>query len=288
MPQYRLRFAFLVAAIAVGMLLAAGTASAQPATDVTFSKDVASILYEKCARCHREGEIAPMSLLTYAETRPWARAIKQKVLSREMPPWHADPQFGRVSERPPADANGDRHDRRVGRRRLSRGTRGRPATTARVPRRLGNRNTGRRLLDARAIPGARRRDRPVPALRHSNKLHRRQVDRASAGDSRQRQHPAPHRRLRSRAGAGQRVPGCADQGSYRPAQDGATPRQQRLLPGSVLVATGVGTEPAQYEDGSAMLVRAGAELIMENPLHDQGHARHGPEPHRHRLRRGPA
>ena len=57
------------------MLLVAGTASAQPATDVTFSKDVASILYEKCARCHREGEIAPMSLLTYVETRPWARAI---------------------------------------------------------------------------------------------------------------------------------------------------------------------------------------------------------------------
>ncbi|MEE9533189.1 MAG: thiol-disulfide isomerase [Acidimicrobiia bacterium] len=60
---------------------------------VTFSKDVAPILYESCTECHRPGAIAPMSLLTYQDARPWARAIKQKVASREMPPWFADPTY---------------------------------------------------------------------------------------------------------------------------------------------------------------------------------------------------
>jgi hypothetical protein len=54
---------------------------------VTFSRDVAPLLQQKCQVCHRPGTNAPMSLLTYAETRPWARAIKQRVVSREMPPW---------------------------------------------------------------------------------------------------------------------------------------------------------------------------------------------------------
>ena len=61
---------------------------------VTFAKDVAPILYSNCISCHRPGEVAPMSLRTYDEVRPWARAIKQKVSSRQMPPWFADPAHG--------------------------------------------------------------------------------------------------------------------------------------------------------------------------------------------------
>ena len=60
----------------------------------TFSKDVAPIFYKNCAGCHRTGEIAPMSLMTYKEVRPWARSIREKVAGRQMPPWHADPQYG--------------------------------------------------------------------------------------------------------------------------------------------------------------------------------------------------
>ena len=56
----------------------------------TFTKDIAPIVYEKCASCHRPGEIAPMPLMTYEDARPWAKAIKAKVVSREMPPWGAD------------------------------------------------------------------------------------------------------------------------------------------------------------------------------------------------------
>ncbi|HXD72196.1 MAG TPA: hypothetical protein VN628_00595 [Vicinamibacterales bacterium] len=60
----------------------------------TFSKDVAPILYSKCVQCHRPGEVAPMSLITYKDVRPWARAIRDKVSSRTMPPWFADPAHG--------------------------------------------------------------------------------------------------------------------------------------------------------------------------------------------------
>jgi len=61
---------------------------------VTFTRDVAPILHAKCVNCHRAGEVAPMALLTYQDARPYARAIKDKVASRQMPPWFADPAFG--------------------------------------------------------------------------------------------------------------------------------------------------------------------------------------------------
>ncbi len=61
---------------------------------VTFAKDVAPILQEKCEECHRLGTAAPMSLATYQETRPWAKAIKERVVTRNMPPWHIDKTVG--------------------------------------------------------------------------------------------------------------------------------------------------------------------------------------------------
>ena len=60
----------------------------------TFTRNVAPILQEKCQNCHREGQMAPMSLVTYEQTRPWAKAIKQRVVSRQMPPWHLDKTVG--------------------------------------------------------------------------------------------------------------------------------------------------------------------------------------------------
>jgi hypothetical protein len=67
---------------------------------VTFSKDVAPILQKRCEECHRAGGVAPMSLVTYKETRPWARAIKEKVVKREMPPFHALGAVGRYHDDP--------------------------------------------------------------------------------------------------------------------------------------------------------------------------------------------
>jgi mono/diheme cytochrome c family protein len=64
------------------------------AKNVTFTKDVAPIFFKSCAECHRPGEIAPFSLMSYKDARPWAKSIREKVVSREMPPWHADPNHG--------------------------------------------------------------------------------------------------------------------------------------------------------------------------------------------------
>src|SRR4051794_41556570 len=61
----------------------------------TFTRDVAPILQKNCQQCHRPGEAAPFSLLTYEQARPWARAIKAAVVQRKMPPWFADPHYGK-------------------------------------------------------------------------------------------------------------------------------------------------------------------------------------------------
>lgn len=70
------------------------------AGEVTFSHDVAPILYRHCVGCHHAGDVAPMSLVTYAEVRPWAAAIREAVLTRKMPPWKADPRYGEWSNDP--------------------------------------------------------------------------------------------------------------------------------------------------------------------------------------------
>src|SRR5262249_17374971 len=61
---------------------------------IKFTKDIAPIFQEKCEACHRPDSIAPMSLLTYEEARPWAKAIKERVITRQMPPWHLDKTVG--------------------------------------------------------------------------------------------------------------------------------------------------------------------------------------------------
>jgi hypothetical protein len=71
------------------------TAGAPPSDkSPTFTKDIAPILQAKCQECHRKGSMAPMSLVTYEETRPWAKSIRQRVIARQMPPWHIDPTVG--------------------------------------------------------------------------------------------------------------------------------------------------------------------------------------------------
>jgi hypothetical protein len=77
------------------MLVLPGAASAaDTARKVTFSKDVAPILQAKCVNCHEPGSIAPMSLRTFEDVRPWARSIKQRVSQRQMPPWHINKSVG--------------------------------------------------------------------------------------------------------------------------------------------------------------------------------------------------
>src|SRR5262245_48531275 len=82
--------------VVAGVLLSM-CSEASAAGAVTFNKDVLPILQQNCQTCHRPGNIAPMSFLTYETTRPWAKAMKTAVITRKMPPWFADPQYGHFS-----------------------------------------------------------------------------------------------------------------------------------------------------------------------------------------------
>ena len=78
-----------------GVLVLLGSSAAAAAEEtVTFSKDVVPILQAKCQQCHRPGQMAPFSLMTYQDARPRARSIKQKVVAHEMPPWFIDKSVG--------------------------------------------------------------------------------------------------------------------------------------------------------------------------------------------------
>lgn len=77
-------------------IVSVAVSRAAPA-DVTFNKEVLPLLQKHCQECHRPGEAAPMSLLTYKEARPYAKAIKQAVLSKKMPPWFADSHYGKFA-----------------------------------------------------------------------------------------------------------------------------------------------------------------------------------------------
>src|SRR5205814_7944819 len=76
------------------LAIAAPVFAADAPRTVTFTKDVAPILQAKCQECHQPNSIAPMSLITYQEVRPWARSIKERVATRQMPPWHIDRSVG--------------------------------------------------------------------------------------------------------------------------------------------------------------------------------------------------
>ena len=88
----------VASSLGIAVLLAFGApAAAQTTSDaheVTFSKDIAPIFQKNCQQCHRPGSIGPMSLTTYQEVRPWARSIKNRVVTGEMPPYRYDRDIG--------------------------------------------------------------------------------------------------------------------------------------------------------------------------------------------------
>ena len=175
---------------------------------VTFTKDVAPILYKSCVECHRPTMFAPMSLMTYDDARPWARSIKQRVVVARRCRRGAPIRRTACSRttRGCREA-GDRDDRRVGRRRRAEGRRRGSAEGAAVRRRLDDRQARRRLHDGRGVhdPGDRRDSVSVPP--RPDAPHRRQVDsgdrdparRARAGASRARVHAAGRRSRSARA-----------------------------------------------------------------------------------------
>jgi Copper type II ascorbate-dependent monooxygenase, C-terminal domain len=93
-PVLRVRW-FAIGVVFAGAMLAQGVATRAPGPKApTFSKEVAPVLYKNCVTCHRPGAMAPMPLLTYAQVRPYARAIRERVELGTMPPWHAEAPSG--------------------------------------------------------------------------------------------------------------------------------------------------------------------------------------------------
>ena len=95
----------LILAIALFFIVGAGLIAKPPgfspieaksknSRNITYTKDVAPIFFKNCAECHRAGEAAPFSVMSYKEVRPWAKSIREKVVNKEMPPWHADAAVG--------------------------------------------------------------------------------------------------------------------------------------------------------------------------------------------------
>ena len=91
MRHWRISLILLCGGYAYAVTGQEGTPSAK--SEVTYLKDLAPILQKHCTTCHRPNDIAPMSLTTYEEVLPFARMIRENVVQRKMPPWHADPAF---------------------------------------------------------------------------------------------------------------------------------------------------------------------------------------------------
>lgn len=92
--------AFVAAMVAGIVLNISADSTDRTSKAITFNKDVAPILQRRCEECHRAGGVAPMPLATYEEARPWARSIREKVISRQMPPFHATGAVGRYVNDP--------------------------------------------------------------------------------------------------------------------------------------------------------------------------------------------
>jgi hypothetical protein len=110
MARETLRRPFLLmTGLTLAVVVLAGASAARaaqaPAAVPTFAKDVAPILYKHCVACHRPGEMGPMSLISYTDARPWAKSMRDRVATRSMPPWFADPHYGTFSNDPSLSQN---------------------------------------------------------------------------------------------------------------------------------------------------------------------------------------
>ena len=94
LPGLRIGLTCIATLVGVAAMSTLGMAADPTTRPATFSRDVAPILQEKCQQCHQPNSIAPMSLITFEDARPWAKSMKQRVITRQMPPWHIDASVG--------------------------------------------------------------------------------------------------------------------------------------------------------------------------------------------------
>ena len=184
----------------VGACAALLSRAASVSSQITFNKDVLTIMQKRCQGCHRPGEVAPMSFLTYSEVRPWAKAIREAVLTRKMPPWFADPHYGKFSNDRSLDQGRDRHARFLGGCRRARGRSQRRAAACRMGGWLEHRQTRRGFRDAARFRCAGRGHHRVSVHRHSIRIHEGHMGTGCRSAAGQPAAGASHHRLRAPAG----------------------------------------------------------------------------------------
>ncbi len=213
--------------VLIGTRAAVPTRAQQPvASTPTFTRDVAPILFKQCVSCHRPGEIAPMSLMTYEQARPWAKSILKVISNGTMPPWHADAPAGTFhNERVLTDAERKTLMAWAAERRAER-RRERSAARADVRRGMGSGQTRRRSRDAGGLSRSRVGHRGVRILLRADELYRVEVGEVDRSEARQSRAGAP-RPCRT-TGASPKLPAFSWPGPMRR----TCRRQSRDMPAS--------------------------------------------------------
>ncbi len=280
------QFAVGAAVILLGVAIVgasgpAGQYAAKPAAaDVpTFNKDVAPILYENCASCHRPGEIAPMSLLAYKDARKWAKAIRDEVTDGTMPPWHADPKHGKFANDRSLTAaeretltrwanggapEGDPKDLPPAPRFVEGWQLGEPDTVLQLPVEYKVPADGFVEYEYFEIPTNFTEDKWLEGLevRPGN----REVVHHVIVSTRA---PQPERRPTGfRANPGMAIPPGQSGGGKEPEGAVKRPRGQSLFPapergGAMIGGFAPGNQYLKLEPGSAILIRAGSTLVVQ-------------------------
>jgi hypothetical protein len=267
--------ALAVTVLVLTAILMTGTS---PAATPTFSKDVAPILYQNCANCHRPGEIAPMSLLTYENVRPWARAIREQVALGNMPPWHAAAPRGtfsndrRLSDQDKdtlirwADAGapkGDPKDLPSIPKFVDGWEIGTPDAVISMPKEFEVPASGTVAYQFFEAPTKFTEDKWVQAIEvrpgTRSVVHHVLVFAREPGAKRS---PASFRPVSPR------IPGTPQQNTN--SHDGG--QRDPGMPGSLIATTAPGTNAMIYKPGTAVLIRAGAVLFFQVHYTSNGEA----------------
>lgn len=243
----------------VAALSAAAATGSNPAT---FNKDVLPILEAKCQECHRTGEIAPMSLLTYDQVRPWAKAIKTAVLTKKMPPWTADPHYGKFSNDMSLSAaqietisnwvdagakEGNPKDAPKPREFYTGWTIGKPDQIFAMPAKIDIPSTGVVEYTYVIIPTGFTEDKWIQAAE------------ARPGARTAMHHVIAFLRPPGSNWLKDAVPGQP----FIPGKGGRGQRGQDSVPGELLVGYAPGLPPTELQPGQAKLVKAGTDIVLQ-------------------------
>ena len=252
-----------LSALMAGLVLVPSIAAGQSnERQVTFTKDVAPILQRSCVTCHRPGEMAPMSLMTYEDVRPWARAVKTRVAAREMPPWHIDRNIGiqQFKDDPSLTDEEIATIVEVGGRGCAARQHGRHAAAAPVRRQLASGRSASPTSSSSTRPTRCRRRVPTCSATSTPTSPSRRIA-TSRRFRRGRRHPRRARSCTTRCRTRSTIP-RRSRSIWR--------RQPGVDGGQFLVEYASGKNAEVYPDDAGVLLQAGKKAMVSYHLHSIG------------------